>query len=147
MINDSRFTPISEWNSGYEAVTLPSGKVVGMRPLDAFALLTKDGKIPQFLRANIERKPGKTDEAQGVTVEQTLETVALAELVIREGLVYPPIVESVEDERANKGVRLISIPMADKLHLLMWALGGGEAVSKAQRFPEGEKTDFQHLVE
>lgn len=152
---DPRLTPISHWTrkDEYTPVALPSGRTVAMRSVDVFSLMDEDGKIPQFLKTQLEagakRKPGKPGAAPEVeaSASDMLDTMRLTERIIRVAMVYPPIVETPEDEAAGKGVMLASIPLTDKLALLTWAMGGAAGVQNANRFPEPEKADIQHLAE
>lgn len=141
--NDPRLTSLDTWLAAYEVVTLPSGKSVGMKPVNVLTLMERSGKIPTFIRMNLEVGTGKRKEPPAPTAEDNMEMQALADNVIRAGLVYPPLVATEDEERDGKGITLLRFSINDKLALLGWALGGAAAVEAANTFPIAETADIQ----
>jgi len=155
---DSRLTPVSDWTrkDEYTPVKLPSGRTVGMRTVDVFSLMDIDGKIPQFLKTQMEAGAKQKTPATGkpevkpevkTSAGDMLDMVKIAERVIRAAMVFPPIVETLEEQEAGKGVLMSTIPFPDKMALMTWAIGGVTGVQNANRFPEPETPDVHHLVE
>jgi hypothetical protein len=141
--NDPRLTSLDQWLTAYEVVTLPSGKSVGMKPVNVLTLMERSGKIPTFLRMNMEVGTGKRKEREAPTTEDNMEMQALADNVIRAGLVYPPLVATEDEERAGKGITLLRFSINDKLAVLGWALGGAAAVEAVNTFLIAETADVQ----
>lgn len=144
--NDPRLTSLDQWLNAYEVVKLPSGASIGMKPVNVLTLMERSGKIPTFIRMNLEVGSGKRKEREAPTAEDNMEMQALADNVIRAGLVYPPLVATEEDERAGKGITLLRFSINDKLAVLGWALGGAAAVEAANTFPIAETADVQPVL-
>ncbi len=141
-------SPVSAWLQDFEVVQLPSGKRVGMLPVDALSFTDEKGQIPQFLRVRLERKDKNlTGDKDTTSAEDTIDTLKLAERVIRAGMVEPRIVDTAEEERAGMGIQMLRLTYMDKIALLVWSMGGKAAMDAAQRFPEPEKADVQLVAE
>jgi hypothetical protein len=141
--NDPRLTSLDQWLNAYEVVKLPGGASIGMKPVNVLTLMERSGKIPTFIRMNLEVGTGKRKESPAPTAEDNMEMQALADNVIRAGLVYPPLVATEAEEREGKGITLLRFSINDKLAVLGWALGGAAAVEAANMFPIAETADVQ----
>jgi hypothetical protein len=123
-------SPISSWIDG-ELVKLPSGRVYRLRQLDMLSMVDEGGNVPNFLLAQIA---GKKSGAAEPNPADILQMGPLLNKIALQSVVEPAIVETVEEMQAGKGIRLINIPMMDKMGMLNYSMGGQASVDSAMRF-------------
>lgn len=132
-----QLTPVSDWLKG-ELVQLPSGKVVEYMELDTLSMVMESGDTPNFvlrkLMDGLNQKPASKQTEAKDEPEDMLKLVPLLNTVTRAMLVQPPIVETVEEMRAGKGITLQRVSFQDKMALFMLGIGG-KARLDVQRFP------------
>lgn len=136
-------SPVSAWLNEFEEVALPSGKVVGLRPVDVLNILTSDGRIPNVLLPIIQQQ--MNGESQGMsdkmTTDDLLELTRVLEKLVRATFVEPRIVDTPADMESGRGILSSMIGFNDKLAVLAWGLGGQAALDAAKTFPDQPNAD------
>lgn len=137
-------TSLSAWLEAYETVTLPSGKVVGLRQADILALLMPDGRVPNVLAPLVETLMTGKAAATNLNITDTNDLAAIKALfdrVTRTCLVFPRIVDEAAMLR-GEGITVEMVSFDDKTAIFNWAAGGRAALAAAQSFPDGPAADL-----
>ncbi len=143
-------TSVSAWLEDYDIITLPSGKVVGLRPVDMLSLILEDGSAPnfliQFVQGHMENVPMNAQGQPEMDVKEMRDLLTLLNKVARVCFADPIIVDDMEAVQRGEGILLSMISLEDKMALLPWGMGGQSAVDSASRFFEQQKPDPEPVL-
>lgn len=133
-------TPVAEWLVEGEEILLPTcNKTVKVRPVDLLGLLSDNGNMPNFLLKKLFETPakGKTG-AQDITfnTDEMLKLSPVLDRLTKAVLIEPAIVTDLDAVRRGEGILVSFIPLMDKMLLFGYAMGGKDALTNAERFPE-----------
>lgn len=144
-------TPVSAWLDDYELVTMPSGKVVGLRQTDILSLILEDGTTPnfliQFIQGHMGALPINANEQAQLDEEDLIKLSPILNKLTIACYANPPIVNTMEEVKRGEGLLLHMVSLEDKISLILWGMGGARAVEAAGRFFEQQKRNIESSLQ
>lgn len=137
----SRITTASAWLAKVHEVDLPSGNVAGLRKVDALGMIGTDGKIPQVLEPMFN---GGKPTGKQPSIDDSVQFAAFLNRITLASWVQPPIAPDGDARiAAGEAITLADVSTDDKLHVLMWNMGGEALINAAQTFLEAQSERVQ----
>lgn len=128
-------SPASSWKRITEEHTLPSGRVVELRPIDPIEVVMSSGNVPGNLSSFIAKSMSGKAAALNLEAQDAAFMPELAARVCKAAFINPRIVDHEPDYEAGE-IELADIPFVDKMDVFSWAFSAGGQRDAAVAFPQ-----------